>query len=175
MGSGRGGGFVAVGGWGHRRFIAVGRRSRGGLAAMTAAWHILLDADLHRRRATTVQGVRQVAAHIGIAQLARCVGTVMGGQILSVGQQLIDLAIAIGLAGGNACPSSSRALKRAIMQRADGGDGSASARGAQLVTGRQILGICQTGAGRLTVRRRSLSLMLRAMGRHGGHGWMGMS
>lgn len=115
MRSGCGSGFIAIGRRGRRRFIAVGRRSRGGLAAMTAAWHILLHADLHRRRATTVQGVRQVAAHIGIAQLARCVGTVMGSQILSVGQQLIDLAIAIGLAGGNACPSSSRALKGAIM------------------------------------------------------------
>lgn len=46
MGSGRGGGFIAVGSWGCCRLIAVGRRSRGWLVAMTAPRHTLLDADL---------------------------------------------------------------------------------------------------------------------------------
>lgn len=77
MRRGRCSGLIAVGRWGRRRFIPVGRRSRGGLVAMAAAGHILLHADLHRRRATTVQGVRQVAAHIGITQFASGVGTVM--------------------------------------------------------------------------------------------------
>jgi len=97
-----------------------------------------------------VQGVGQVAAHVGIAEPGARAG--VGSQVLRVGEQLIDLPIAVDPAGGHAHSAGGRPFKCALMQRADGADRGAGAGGAQMIAGRQLLGIREARAGRLSMR-----------------------
>ncbi len=106
-----------------------------------------LQTGLQRRRATGVQSRRQVAAHIGSIQLAARVCAGMCGQVLGIGQQLVDLTISIHPTGSHRSPTSRCALERALMQRTDGLHGIALAGGAQMIFARQILRLWQAGAG----------------------------
>ncbi len=72
----------------------------------------------------------------------------MRGQVLGIGQHLVDLTVAIHPTGSHGSPSGRCVLERALMQRADGLHGSALAGGAQLIVGRQILRLWQAGVAR---------------------------
>ena len=62
----------------------------------------------------------QVAMHIGIAQLAAGTDGIVGGQVLGVGEQLIDLPIAIHAAGLHHQSSAGDAGEGALVEGADG-------------------------------------------------------
>ena len=102
------------GSWGLSWFIAIARME---------IRNISHQAFFQRSRAAAVQGVRQVATHIGVAELPTHIGAVVRGQELRIGQQLIDFPIAIDPVSGHAHARGCGTFKRALMQRANSCDG----------------------------------------------------
>ena len=130
--------------------VPIGGRHDGPIAGLVIG-NIRLQAGLQGRSATTLQRRSQVAAHIGIAQLAACMCLILRGQGLSVGQQLINLTIAIHTAGGNRSSIACRAPERALVERADGLHSITLAVGAQVITGRQFLSVGEARTGALVL------------------------
>src|SRR5258708_9281812 len=94
--------------WGHGRLIAIGRRSLGGLVtirrwglgglvaiARMEVRNIGQQAFFQRSRATTMQGVCLVAAHIGVYEFPAHIVGVMRCLILCEGHYLDHYPIVI--------------------------------------------------------------------------------
>src|SRR5215472_7737026 len=98
-----------------------------------------LQAGLEWSRATGEQHRCQIAAHRDVTQLPAWIGVVLRCQVLGIGQQLINLPIAITTTGGHLRASASRAREGALVEGADGLHGGPLAVRTQLILVRQLL------------------------------------
>ena len=158
--------------------LVMGSRGSGRLVAIALpvvitrliVGDLRLQAGLQRSRATGEQRCRQVAADSAITELATGIGVVLRGQVLGIGQQLVNFAIPIHPAGDYRRAGAGGSLEGALVEGADGLDSSALAIRTQLVLARQLLGVRKawTAARILGELARALTVLLCA--RRGSHG-----
>src|SRR5690348_2036265 len=105
-----------------------------------------LQACFQRRGSAILERLGQVPAHIRGGQLAALAGLVVAGEILRVGQQLLDLSIAKHPTRGNRAAARNGAFEGAHVQGTDGLHGVTITGRAQRKLRGQALGISQPGA-----------------------------